>query len=144
LGDTVLDECEERGDRSVKKEESIKALVEKAERSLEAANLLFEKGNYDFSVSRAYYTMFYCAEALLFAKDLSFSKHSAVIAAFGKEFVKTGLLSKKLHKYLLEAFEDRLSGDYNIISTITKEKSEETLKRAVEFLKETKKYLKIK
>ena len=118
MGDTVLDECEERGDRSVKKEESIKALLEKAERSLEAANLLFEKGNYDFSVSRAYYTMFYYTEALLFA----------VIAAFGKEFIKIGLLSKKLHKYLLEAFEDRLSGDYDIISTITKEKVKKLLR----------------
>ncbi len=144
MGNTVVDECEERRNRGMKKEESIKALVEKAERSLKAANLLFEKGNYDFSISRAYYTMFYCAEALLFAKDLSFSKHSAVIAAFGKEFVKMGLLSKKFHKYILEAFEDRLSGDYDIISTITKEKNEETLKKAKEFLKETKKYLGIK
>jgi len=49
----------------MKKEESIKTLVEKAERSLKAANLLFEKGNYDFSVSRAYYTMFYCAKEFL-------------------------------------------------------------------------------
>jgi len=45
---------------------------------------------------------------------------------------------------VLEAFEDRLSGDYDIISTITKEKNEETLKKAKEFLKETKKYLGIK
>ena len=52
----------------------------------------------------------------LFTKDLSFSKHSAVIAAFGKESVKTGLLSK----YFSEAFEHRLSGDYDIISTVTK------------------------
>jgi len=29
LGNTLLDECKERGDKSVKKEESIKALVGK-------------------------------------------------------------------------------------------------------------------
>jgi uncharacterized protein (UPF0332 family) len=38
--------------------------------------------------------MFYCAEALLFSIGLSFSKHSAVISFFGKEFVKTKLCLK--------------------------------------------------
>jgi len=39
LGNTVVDECEERGNRSMKKEESIKTLVEKAERSLSSYEL---------------------------------------------------------------------------------------------------------
>jgi len=39
LGNTVFDECEERGNRGMKKEESIKALVEKAERSLSSYEL---------------------------------------------------------------------------------------------------------
>ena len=43
----------------------INNLIEKAKRSIDAAKKLYELEYYDFSVSRAYYAMFYCAEALL-------------------------------------------------------------------------------
>ncbi len=127
----------------MKKEETIKNLVRKAERSLEVARALFLRGDYDFSVSRAYYAMFYCAEALLFSKDLSFSKHAAVISAFGKEFVKTGIFPKEYSKFLREAFDDRLTGDYTVTGIITKEKCEKTLNNAKKFIRTTKEYLKI-
>jgi uncharacterized protein (UPF0332 family) len=68
------------------------ALLEKAEQSLGAARLLATKGYSDFAVSRAYYAMFYTAQAILLSKKLSFSKHSAVIAAFGRHFAKPGHL----------------------------------------------------
>jgi len=58
----------------MKKAETVRYLVKKAERSLKVAKQLFLEGHYDFSISRAYYAMFYCAEALLFARDMSFSK----------------------------------------------------------------------
>lgn len=45
--------------------EEISKLIKKAQRSLNAAIELYKMGDYDFSVSRAYYAMFYCAEALL-------------------------------------------------------------------------------
>ncbi|MGP1385988.1 MAG: HEPN domain-containing protein [Thainema sp.] len=48
-------------------------LITKAERSLEAANQLMQQGFHDFAVSRAYYAMFYVAEALLDQEGLSFS-----------------------------------------------------------------------
>jgi len=125
------------------KEVAIKDLVKKAEQSLKAAILLFEGEYYDFSVSRAYYVMFYCAEALLFSEDLSFSKHSAVISHFGKEFVKTKIMPERLHIYLREAFDLRRKGDYET-APLNKEESEVSIKRAEELLKETKKYLGIK
>jgi uncharacterized protein (UPF0332 family) len=63
-------------------------LLEKARNSLQAAKLLIENNLADIAVTRAYYTMFYCAQAFLLSKNLSFSSHSAVISAFGREFVK--------------------------------------------------------
>jgi uncharacterized protein (UPF0332 family) len=53
-------------------------LLRKAEDSLNAAKLMRENGYYDFAASRAYYAMFYVAEAFLLGKGLAFSKHSAV------------------------------------------------------------------
>lgn len=64
--------------------------MEKGRRSLEAGRSLYSRGDYDFAASRAYYAMFYLVEALLSSLGLSFSKHSAVISAFGQHFVKTG------------------------------------------------------
>jgi uncharacterized protein (UPF0332 family) len=58
-------------------------LLIQARDSLEAAKLLTQGGHHGFAASRAYYTMFYVAEAFLIGEGLSFSKHFAVHAAFG-------------------------------------------------------------
>jgi len=87
-------------------------LLEKAERSVSAAEGLLADGFPDFAAARSYYAMFYATEALLLSRDQSFSKHSAVIAAFGREFVKPGLLPQSLHRDLLEAYDLRNLGDY--------------------------------
>jgi uncharacterized protein (UPF0332 family) len=65
--------------------QQIKVILDKAGSSLEASKLLARQGYLDFAASRAYYAMFYTAEALLLQRGLSFSSHSAVIAAYGKE-----------------------------------------------------------
>jgi len=75
---------------------------------------LLQKNDYfDFAASRAYYTMFYAAEALLLDKGLHFSKHSAVIAAFGQHFEKSGTESAEMHHYLIAAQDRRNIGDYD-------------------------------
>jgi uncharacterized protein (UPF0332 family) len=88
------------------------ALLEKAARSVHAATTLLDEGDADFAVSRAYYGMFYAAEAVLLSKGLRFQRHGSVHAAFGEHFVKTGLLNTKLHRWLLDAFDQRILGDY--------------------------------
>ncbi len=60
------------------------SLVEQAQASLDAARVLRVAGYHGFAASRAYYAMFYAAQALLLSLGLSFSKHSGVIAAFGQ------------------------------------------------------------
>jgi uncharacterized protein (UPF0332 family) len=80
------------------------------------------------------YAMFYVAQALLEGEGLAFSKHSAVIAALGKYFVKAGRLPHEYHRYLLDAFEARHEGDYATVSTLTPEHAREHLDRAEKFL----------
>jgi uncharacterized protein (UPF0332 family) len=88
----------------MRKNQDIPSLLQMAKESLEVAEDLFKSKHYGFSASRSYYAMFYVAEALLLTKNLSFSSHKAVISAFGKEFVKKGLLPQSLHQYLRNAF----------------------------------------
>lgn len=111
------------------------ALLEKAEKSLKAARVLLDEDLFDFSASRAYYTMFYVVEALLLGEGLTFSKHSAVVAAFGKLFVKRGLVAKEFHRYLIEAEDSRNVGDYDIGPGLSREAASLQIERAKEFLK---------
>jgi len=120
----------------------IDALIKKAEKFIKTASLLIKNGDYDSSVSRSYYAMFYLAEAMLLKKGLSFSKHSAVIAAFGKHFAKTNLIDKKFHKYLIDAFAKRQIGDYEYIELITEDEAKKLHKKAEEFFKGSLNFLK--
>jgi uncharacterized protein (UPF0332 family) len=119
----------------------IDALIRKADENIEAAEMLFKKGYFDISASRSYYAMFYLAEAVLFTKGLAFSSHSAVIAAFGKEFAKTNLISPVHHRNLREAFEVRQVGDYSFETAVSADKAEHILQAAAEFYTAAKEYL---
>lgn len=110
------------------------ALLKKAQDSLNAAHLLVDEDFYDFAVSRAYYSMFYVAEAFLLGEGLSFSKHSAVIAAFGQRFIKTGRVPQEFHRYLIEGEVSRNVGDYDIISGLSKKEALEQMQRAEKFI----------
>ena len=98
--------------------------IEKANENIEAAELLASEGFFAIANTRAYYAMFYAVQALLETVDLSFSKHSAVIAAFGKEFIKTGKLDQKFHQYIIGAQASRQTGDYQTGIDITNEEAE--------------------
>lgn len=110
------------------------ALLRKAHASLRAAKLLAGERLYDFAVSRAYYTMFYVAEALLLGQGLSYSKHSAVLAAFGERLTKPGLVPPEFHKYLLDGGDSRNVGDYDLGPGLSGEEAAEQIHRAQEFL----------
>jgi uncharacterized protein (UPF0332 family) len=110
------------------------ALLQKAQSSIDAAKLLVSEEFYDFAVSRAYYAMFYIAEAILLDDELNYSKHSAVIAAFGKHFVKTNRAPAHFHRYLIDAQDSRLIGDYDPIPTLSKRKASQQIERAEQFL----------
>ena len=110
------------------------ALLNKARDSLRAARILAADGLYDFAASRAYYAMFYAAEALLMGNGLAFSRHSAVIAAFGEHFAKTKRLAPEFHRYLIEAHDSRNVGDYDIGPSLNANEAAEVIARAERFL----------
>jgi len=106
----------------------------KAKESLQAARLLCKEHFHDVAASRAYYAMFYTTEALLLERNLRFSKHSAVIAAFGQHFAATGLVPKEFHRYLIHANDTRNIADYQILPALTREDAEEQIEQAQKFI----------
>jgi uncharacterized protein (UPF0332 family) len=125
----------------MKKDQDILPLLQMAKESLEVAEDLFNSKHYGFSASRSYYAMFYMAEAVLITKDLSFSSHKAVISAFGKEFVKKGILPKVLHQYLRDAFNLRQMGDYGFIGAVSENRAKILLTQTKDFVDTVEKYL---
>lgn len=110
------------------------ALLRKATESIQAAQLLSSQKFYDFAVSRAYYAMFYVAQAILLGEGYSFSKHSTVISQFGQHFAKTGRVPVKYHRYLIDAQDSRLLGDYSAMTNLSAVDADEAIDRAQEFV----------
>lgn len=121
--------------------ESTGKLFEKAIRAIRAAERLLDGGDSDFAVGRAYYAMFYVAEALLNEKGLRFRKHGGVHTAFGEHFVKTGVFDAKYHRWLLQAFNRRVSGDYGLEALVTPEEVASTIEQARDLLEEARRHL---
>ena len=125
------------------KEHSSK-LFAKALDSIEGAEGLLNMGKEEIAAGRAYYAMFYVAEALLYEIDLQFSQHGQVIAAYGKHFAKTKELDPKYHHWLRGGFDARISGDYDVDADISQEIVAELINQAREFLEAAQQYLEVK
>ncbi len=121
--------------------EETRKLLEKAERTLHAAEVLMKAGETEFAAGRAYYAMLHSAQALLQEKGLRYRKHSSVHAAYGQHFAKTGILDPKYHRWLLDAFDERLQGDYDINITFEPESVFRRINQAKEFLVAARAYL---
>ena len=122
----------------------INSLIERAKRYLKSAEILLEEGDYESSVSRTYYAMFYSAQAMLLTKNLSFSSHKGVISAFGEHFVKTGIFPRERGRELNKAFEKRQIGDYEYTFVISKTEAKEILKNGKKFVEKITQHLKEK
>jgi len=112
-----------------------------AEESLETAQVILDSGRPAFAVTRAYYAMFYAAQALLSGMGLDFAKHSAVMSRFGREFAKTGILPAELHRYLMDAFDARSDADYRFGGDLTEADAQMHISHAIEFLAAAREYL---
>lgn len=111
-----------------------KLLLGKAKRSLIGADLLLENNLAELAMSRTYYAMFYIASAFLLAKNLSFSSHSAVIGAFGREFAKDNQKFREFHKALIDAQDLRNRSDYDLDVNITASEAKKQIEIAKQFM----------
>ena len=112
----------------------IDSLVKRAKRYIRSAELLLNDKDFESSVSRTYYAMFYAAQAVLLTKKLTFSSHKGVISAFGKHFIKTEIFPKEMGRELNRAFEKRQIGDYGYTFVVSEEEAVQMLRYGKEFI----------
>jgi uncharacterized protein (UPF0332 family) len=119
----------------------IDTLLTRARESIRAARLLNQENLPNIAASRAYYAMFYIAEALLFQRGLTYSSHSAVIAAYGKEFARSNEIDPKFHRYLIASQDARQIGDYGVERGVSLAEADQVMEWAEEFLNIAETYL---
>ena len=83
-----------------------------AREALRDAELLLDSRRYRATANRLYYACFYAAMAALLTQRLQYSKHSAVIAFFDRELIRSGRLPKEYSRTLHRAFNERQQDDY--------------------------------
>ena len=102
----------------------LNTIMTKGRESLEVAKQLHNQNHFNDAVSRVYYAVFHSLQAILLTKKLSFSRHSAVLSAFNREFVRGGVFPNDFHTKIIHLFKDRQIGDYAYEKEISLENSE--------------------
>lgn len=126
-----------------KKDVLIRYRLTQAKEALDDAVFLFDnKRGLRSVVNRIYYAMFYAVLALFVNEPFQGSKHSGIISYFNRHFIKEGIFSSEMGKYMNLAFEARQEGDYKEFSELTIENVQELLAHAKMFIEEVRKYLK--
>lgn len=123
-----------------------KELVEKelelSEEFLRDAKYLLEKDARRSASSRAYYSMFHAAKAILESLGESPKSHKGVISLFGERVVKEGLMDKIFGRYLSEGLSGRITSDYEFLTLPERKEIEERILHAEKFLNKVKEIIK--
>lgn len=115
--------------------------LELAEEELSSAYILLENGKFRDAISRAYYSMFHAAKAILLTKDISPRKHSGVIKMFGLHFVTEGFVEETYARAFNHAFALRSRADYDVYYFPSYEEARDVVENAGAFLERIKRAL---
>lgn len=102
---------------------------------LDAAKYLFDGGFYKDSVSRAYYSMYHAAMAILTLRDIKARGSSSVLRVLGLYMLQEEDMGHYYASALKFAKEEQKKGDYDIFAEIGEEEAETIMGDAEKFLK---------
>lgn len=80
--------------------EEISLFIRRAQETYTVACELHQNHHYNDAVSRAYYSMFYAAKAVLLTKDIITRTHRGTISQLNSNFVRVGEFEEMVWKYL--------------------------------------------
>lgn len=108
--------------------------IEKANRTYDAAIIMFENKHWESAANRLYYALFHAVNALLIHDRHEVSTHKGSHALFGQYYIKTGKLPRHFSSIYqkLEAIRDE--GDYNWAYSVTSEDIQEKIQPAKEMI----------
>lgn len=121
--------------------QTVKTYLNAAREALAGSQYNIDGGYYAIAVNRAYYAVFYAANALLATKGLARGKHSGTVSAFRQSFVKTGLIEPEYSDIYGSLMDDRHVSDYDMNTTLEPERAESNVQSARKFVARIETYL---
>ena len=115
--------------------------LQKASEALASAKREYDAGDYATANNRAYYCIFHTLRAVLAMDGEDFKKHSAVIARFTLNYLKTEIIPRDYSKLIFNASLIRNRSDYEDFYLCSVTDTEELISGASAFLAEIKRYL---
>ncbi len=107
-----------------------RALLIEAKQGAQYAHQMLRDGIIRGACSRSYYAMFCVVRAILIDFDQDFSKHTAVISAFGKLAKKDSRIPNTYHRKLLDAYKVRGTADYDYVVKVSNEETQTLIQDA--------------
>ena len=115
-------------------EQKIEALLKKSQKYLRSAAVLFELEDFDSCASRAYFAMFYVAQAMLLHETEAFSSKQGIRTSFVRQFVERGPLPARAGEVFERASELQEVGDYAHGFAVSREDAEDILAESEAFV----------
>lgn len=115
-------------------DDKIDALLNKAQKYLRSAAVLYELEDFDSCASRAYFAMFYSAQAMLLRETQAFSSKQGIRSSFIQQFVRNGPLPARAADALERAAELQEVGDYAYDFAVSGEDAEYILSESEAFV----------
>ncbi len=98
---------------SSSKGDLIKYRLKRAKETLDDAHILAEKGKWNSTINRLYYSAYYAVMALLLNSDHNPTTHNGAKHNFSEHYIKTEIISKEFGKIYSQLFTWRQKGDYD-------------------------------
>ena len=114
---------------------------ERANNSVKVAKRDFECGDFNESVSRSYYAVFYALLAVTELDGFESSKHSGVISHFSLVYLKTNIFDRKLSELINTAFKLRHRADYEGLYEVNADNAKARINAAEEVIRIIEPYL---
>ena len=122
--------------------EEMPEYMDYSRRALRTAHLAFDDDDWVGAINRAYYAIFYAANAVLELEGLERSKHSGVLGLFRQRYIKTGLIEPEFSVIYGKAFESRSEGDYERTKFPSQADAQQAIEGAQRFVERIDRFLK--
>ncbi len=117
------------------------AELSRAEKALQAAQLLHDNHLFEDAISRSYYAVLHAAKAALLTQETIAESHAGVRRIFGQKLVRPGLIEKEWAAILSSEQDQRTIADYDALATWDEDAAAHLIADARAFVQRIREYL---
>lgn len=122
--------------------EYVNRQLQLADEALSDSHYLLQDARLKAAINRAYYAMFYAAQAALSSGQVRMPKtHRGVLTLFNSHYVRTGKVNAQFARDFRTAFNLRQQSDYEAYTNVEETQVQDMVQKAEAFVTEVRKLL---